>query len=324
MVHYFILKSASSLRNIQKRLCAAMRPLPYLVIIAMAFFISFLQVQSVEASAPIQLHGPEWLGGQGVNVCGKSTNPYCGNEYKAGGVESNWWQCVELVQRLYNQLGWRSGIFSQVSHAKDIYTSAAINGMTRQPNGNITSVRPGDLIVHGGDAPESGGSGHVAVVDSVSTSGIIHAVHQNASSARTTYILTAGTVSKAHSGTILGVVQSPKNNLTSAISGARILVQSNKSLYLKDGPLNASWVSVTNSQPFKISSSRIAVYGGDILSVKEGDSNALWVQVTGKVDDFAITNNRIGIRIGDQLHIKEGALNAPWVHSGGGQSFSFE
>ncbi|MGQ0778414.1 MAG: hypothetical protein ACT4NY_29070, partial [Pseudonocardiales bacterium] len=104
------------------------------------------------AGAPVVLNANQWFGGAGVAVCASSTDPVCGGQQHVGGWSGNWWQCVELAQRFYQTKGWHSGIFSNVSYAYQIYDKAAALGITRQGNSGISSIRPGDMIVHGPNA----------------------------------------------------------------------------------------------------------------------------------------------------------------------------
>ncbi|HET6919148.1 MAG TPA: fibronectin type III domain-containing protein [Jiangellaceae bacterium] len=162
------------------------------------------------AEAPVILGASSWYGGKGVAVCGKSTAEYCGGEFHVGGVSDNWWQCVELAQRFYKKQGWHTGVFAGVDYAFQIYDNAASLGMTRQVNGSITSIVPGDMIVHAGSQPDTYGAGHVVVVETIS-SGKVGVVEQNSSpDGRDTYTLSGQTLSHP-SGHILGVVHDPDN-----------------------------------------------------------------------------------------------------------------
>lgn len=117
---------------------------------------SFATATPAAASAPVLLSGSAWLDGNGVNVCtnnnGGAFDPYCGGEYQIGNA-TNYWQCVELAQRLYKKRGWHAGIFANVWGAKDIYDQAGALGMDRQSNGSIGAIVPGDMIIHGSDEP---------------------------------------------------------------------------------------------------------------------------------------------------------------------------
>lgn len=172
------------------------------------------------------LLGAAWFNGSGVNVCsddnGAGSDPTCGGQVHVGGVTGEWWQCVELAQRFYKTLGWYPGVFKDVSVAADIYSEASVLGMTRQPNGKITSIVPGDMIVHGRGDKFSPNAGHVAIVNSITSSkkGLaIHVVQQNVESTpTTTYILYDGKLTGGSGNDILGVVHSPKDKFTGKVS----------------------------------------------------------------------------------------------------------
>ena len=191
-------------------------------IVAAVVAVAGLMAMTLPASAtaPIRVSSAAWLGGQGVNVCAPSTDPYCGTEYHVGGIAANWWQCVELAQRLYKARGWHTGIFAGVNYAYQIYDQAANLGMLRQANGAITSLAPGDMIIHGTDT--GSGAGHVSIVNSVS-GGTVSAVEQNASTTGwATYSFNGSTLSRPGTGTIRGVVHDPGN--TSGGSTVRKIV----------------------------------------------------------------------------------------------------
>ena len=204
----------SSLKHQEKRVVRGI--ILGLVVMIVSLTSVTAMTSPAQASAPILLNGSAWLNSQGVNVCAPSTDPYCGDEYKVGGVSSNWWQCVELAQRLYNKMGWHSGTFG-VWYAYQIYDEASSMGMSRQANGSITSIHPGDMVIHGSDEPYSEGAGHVTIVDRVEGS-TVHVVEQNTANNDPTgqYTLSGGTLSRSGSGTIRGTVHDPANNLESA------------------------------------------------------------------------------------------------------------
>jgi hypothetical protein len=184
-------------------------------------FGSVVVASPAEANATPILAGSSWFGGGGVNVCSASTDPYCGSEYKVGTYSANWWQCVELAQRFYSKTGWHSGLFG-VSYAYQIYDNASSLGMTRQANGSITSIVPGDMIIHGSSDPYSPGAGHVAIVDSISGS-TVNVVEQNGSSTgRAIYTLSSGTLTRGID-VVSGVVHDP-DNVGQSISGDPILI----------------------------------------------------------------------------------------------------
>jgi CHAP domain len=168
------------------------------------------------------LYGTAWFNGSGVNVCsdanGGGSDPTCGGQEHVGGISGAWWQCVELAQRFYKTLGWYSGTFKSVNVAADIYANAGGLHMTRQANGKITSIVPGDMIVHGTHDKYSPRAGHVAIVDHIVGS-TVYAVQENvAGKPATTYTLSGGTLSGGSGTDILGIVHSPKDKFTGKVS----------------------------------------------------------------------------------------------------------
>jgi hypothetical protein len=200
-----------------------------LALVAMVGALSITTAVPAKATTPdpygtLELSGSSWLGGNGVDVYSNGPYTYVSNVYNyitVGGASVNVgmkWQCVELAQRLYTVEGWHSGTFPGVSGAADIYTSsAATMGMTDYANGHITSIVPGDMIVHGTSDTYSPGYGHVAIVNYVSGS-TVYAVQQNAP-ATTTYTLTSGTLTGGSGTDILGIVHSPNNTSIGAGGG---------------------------------------------------------------------------------------------------------
>lgn len=121
------------------------------------------------------LAGNAWLGGQGVPVCGNggsSSNDW-GRHYTNGVYDGDMWQCVELVNRLYLARGWIHTTWW--GNGNQMYANAPA-GLSRQPNGSISYLSPGDVVSFSyGNSP-----GHAAVVASVSGSSVT-LVNQNAS-----------------------------------------------------------------------------------------------------------------------------------------------
>ena len=184
-------------------------------------------------------NGTNWLYGDGVNVCGPSTDGTCGGQEHVGGVSSNWWQCVELPQRLYYDRGWytaNGGIFSGVSYAYQIWDDASSLGMTTKAQGSITSLAPGDMIVYyysssdpsGYGSSNSNNVGHVAVVNTINGS-TVTAMEQNFNGGadEATYTWNGGSLARTapDGGTvdngdgyalpIKGIVHSPNDELGS-------------------------------------------------------------------------------------------------------------
>jgi hypothetical protein len=76
-------------------------------------------------------------------------------------VDGYEWQCVELVDRLYLSKGWIESAW--LGNGDEMYRDAP-RGLSRQPQGHITFVHPGDVISF--NAP-GGGAGHAAVIGRV-------------------------------------------------------------------------------------------------------------------------------------------------------------
>ncbi|MEZ0111670.1 hypothetical protein ABH920_005688 [Catenulispora sp. EB89] len=167
------------------------------------------------------------MNGSGVNVCAPSTDPTCGGQTHVGGWSGvNWYECVELAQRLYKSMGWYGGIFAGVSYATDIYNNAANLGMTTQANGSITSIVPGDMIVSAGSTYD-GGAGHVAIVDSVDIANSkVNAVEQNSynNQPRTSYGFSNKTLTRTDgaTGPIMGLVHSPNDTLSGSSTSTAV------------------------------------------------------------------------------------------------------
>ena len=193
-----------------------------------------LPVLAIGLTAPSQawadtapaLLGSNWVYGTGVNAC--SMNGYydstCGGDPAVGSP----WQCVELAQRLYYRRGWytaNGGHFPGVGSAYQIWNKAGAMGMTTQANGHISSIVPGDMIVHGQGT--STDAGHVAVVNYIGSDGV-HVVEQNygnpGAAHTAVYGFSGGTLSRTlydssgHVMPIAGVVHSPNNPNTNGSS----------------------------------------------------------------------------------------------------------
>ncbi|GIH27998.1 hypothetical protein Aph01nite_63080 [Acrocarpospora phusangensis] len=164
------------------------------------------------AGAPLRMAGSAWFAGGGVPICGKSTARTCDGQPHVGGVSSNWWQCVELAQRFYQRRGWHKGIFAGVGVASHIFTKAAALRMTPQPNGAVTDIVPGDMIVMN----RTGQAGHVVIVESITQNRdgtrSVMTVGQNSKVVRNPMRWHGGVLDSFWSGySVAGVVRSPEN-----------------------------------------------------------------------------------------------------------------
>jgi hypothetical protein len=153
------------------------------------------------------------MGGNGVNVY--SNYDALGKEY-AVGIR---WQCVELVQRLYNVRGWFKGHFG-VSYAYQIYDVASRNGMMCYPDGSGYVPVPGDMIIWNPVPGQKIAAGHVAVVNRVD-SDHIYICEQNFNHSGKAILNRSGTngsrlmrVDGWGKGCIRGIVHDPDNFLS--------------------------------------------------------------------------------------------------------------
>jgi hypothetical protein len=172
----------------------------------------------------VLLAGTSWLGGEGVDVVSngidQGTGKQCSRALSRVGavVAGQRWQCVELVNRLYLTRGWITSAW--IGDGGELFRTAPAN-LTKQANGSITSVSPGDVVSirirHKGKLRPHG---HVAVVNTAGTvtSGTIPLVNQNGGSRANVLVmayatLLNGKLSLAGGGgwsyTVLGVVHAP-------------------------------------------------------------------------------------------------------------------
>jgi FG-GAP-like repeat/CHAP domain len=169
----------------------------------------------------VLLAGSSWLNGGGVNVyenlqsdgssygdvsCyGESAvNNINGTPEDAGGG----WQCVELVNRFYLTKGW---IMSHWYGNGDKLVDNLPSGLTKQNNGQITSIVPGDVVTFNGNSGNS--AGHAGIVSSVSGTSVT-LVNQNAGTAvmqTVTYNPIAGTLTGEYGYSTQAVIHAAAN-----------------------------------------------------------------------------------------------------------------
>jgi surface antigen len=105
----------------------------------------------------VVVSGNRWLGGGGVDVISNYGRTLTGT-----------YQCVELINRLYETKGWIDpGTWRGDGHQR--YANAPAH-LAKEPQGSITRVNPGDVIVF--NTNFFANYGHVAVVDNVVGSSI--------------------------------------------------------------------------------------------------------------------------------------------------------
>ena len=183
------------------------------------------------------LAGSAWLGGQGVDV--KSNGPdqgtgtSCGGTNTVNGIKTgSEWQCVERANRLYVTRGWihatwpGNGGRSSPTARDSMYDEAPIS-LSKQANGSITHVGPGDVVsINVYDNGVFQSDGHVLVVNAPATitSGSVPLVSQNGGDPSDAIVtssatLSGGTLTISSSGSwsysVIGVVHAP----SSAASG---------------------------------------------------------------------------------------------------------
>jgi len=135
------------------------------------------------------LSGSSWLSGSGVNVCNNGSSSlddygascvYVSGASGGSGCQKNYvfaadeWQCVELVNRLYLTSGWTTATWSGNGNT---LVNNVPSSLTKQNNGSISYVNPGDVITL-----NYGTYGHAAIINSIDGNGTLHIINQNTSS----------------------------------------------------------------------------------------------------------------------------------------------
>jgi CHAP domain len=160
----------------------------------------------VSPNCQVLVSANQWLGGHGVDVC---LNTY-GNNGPSWQFGQKW-QCVELAQRLYNNLNWTGKSIFPVNSAYQIYDVAPSLGFIRHANGDGIP-KPGDMIIHA--ATTNNAAGHVSIVDYVAGS-VVNVVEQNGNATgRGSYTLSGSMLSRPGFGEIRGYVHAPLNTIT--------------------------------------------------------------------------------------------------------------
>lgn len=197
-------------------------------IVSLAFAGSMATMQQADASqsntredplGTLELAGSDWLNGSGASVYSNGSSAgnssgvtnYVTTPSGASVPSGEKWQCVELVNRLYLQNGWITSRWT--GNGGQMYDKAPIH-LSKEPNGSITNLQPGDVVVlQGGE----GGFGHVSIVSSVSGT-LVNTVNQNTKSVFISLTLNGGTLTGGLSGyTIKGVVHRPGSVAASSL-----------------------------------------------------------------------------------------------------------
>jgi hypothetical protein len=183
------------------------------------------------ACGSVLLKASAWLGGHGVavesNGPDQGTGTSCGGTNTVDGITTgSEWQCTELVNRLYVTRGWINATWpgnggrSSPSTDDSMYDRAP-GSLSKQPNGSISYVGPGDVVSI--NVYENGvfqEDGHVLIVNATSkiTSGNVPLVSQNGGDASDAVVTSSGSLSSgtltipasgAWSYSVIGVVHAP-------------------------------------------------------------------------------------------------------------------
>jgi hypothetical protein len=99
----------------------------------------------------------------GVNV---NSNNWSGWPYSPSGAYGQFgsymWQCVELIERFLNLVGWYKGVLpAPDGTAASMYDAAPASVFVKHPNGSGYRPVPGDIVVYKGHQ-----FGHIAIVES--------------------------------------------------------------------------------------------------------------------------------------------------------------
>jgi hypothetical protein len=176
------------------------------------------------ACGSVLLAATGWLGGGGVDVMSngadQGTAKQCSKALSTVGpvTAGERWQCVELVNRLYLTRGWIASAWT--GDGGQLFATAPSN-LTRQANGSITSVSPGDVVsIRERRKGKLQPNGHVAVINTSGTvtSGTIPIVNQNGGSKGNAVVASYATLAggklsiaggSGWSYVIVGVVHAP-------------------------------------------------------------------------------------------------------------------
>jgi len=178
--------------------------------------------ESPGACRSVLLGGNSWLNGAGVDVYSNGEDEGTGASCDGGDD----YQCVELINRLYLTKGWIRSTWSgnggrSSPSARDSMWDEAPDDLSKQANGSISYVGPGDVVsvnVYDGSMFEP--DGHVLVVNTSgdTTNGTVSLVSENGgdrsnATPKITATLSNGTLTIPDSGDwsypVIGVVHAP-------------------------------------------------------------------------------------------------------------------
>ncbi len=172
----------------------------------------------MDTQGTLELSGLNWLSGGGVDVYsnGSNSNSMWGDNYQLSptgvSVYTGYkWQCVELINRLYVKQGWITKRWP--GNGGEMFEKAP-TGFHKELNGQITYMNPGDVVV------STGGSGHVAIVNSIIDNGdgskTVTTVNQNSVRVFLSSKLKNKTLASPDTSlTVKGIVHAPTRITTS-------------------------------------------------------------------------------------------------------------
>jgi hypothetical protein len=192
-------RSESMLKNLRRSVGAAL--LVVMILHTGAASASSTNTR-VDPAGTVELAASGWLGGSGVTVYsnGNSAANTYGRSTVNGVYAGDFYQCVELVNRLYLTRGWISSTWW--GNGNQLYANAPTT-LTKEPNGSITYLNPGDVVSF-----NDGGAGHAGIVNAVSGS-TVTLVNQNTQSVFTTITYNNRTLSNWAGMTPIGVIHAP-------------------------------------------------------------------------------------------------------------------
>lgn len=134
--------------------------------ITVSTHVAYADINNTRADAwgTQEVAGSGWLNGGGVPIYSNGSQavyyPAKPNNSVNGVVSGEEWQCVELVNRLYLAQGWTTSTWS--GNGNQLYANAH-SPLTKQPQGSITSVSPGDVL----SLDYTDNVGHGAIISAV-------------------------------------------------------------------------------------------------------------------------------------------------------------
>ncbi len=258
---------------------------------------------SFPSCGTVILSGSSWLGGNGVNVYSnggdEGTGVSCGGTSTVNGVTAgSEWQCVELVNRLYLTRGWISSTWS--GDGDTLYANAPGN-LTKQPNGSVSDLGPGDVLsinVDDNGSPLDGG--HALIVNDSSdvSSGTVQLVSENGASNQSptaSATISNGTVTIPSSGgysyPVIGVIHAPGaggGGPMNKLSVAAVLQSDgNQNVYYvgANGQLFNWYFSSTGWSNVQLGSGEAAAAGSGVAAVlqSDGNQNVYYVGANGQL-----------------------------------------